>query len=121
MFNLELFTTIIGFIAAACSITSSIPQIVEILRTKSAKNISLFTYSILLNASLCWTIYGFLRNDLQIIITNVFCFVIILATFLAIVYYASRSGSRSISNSNSRSSVSSGVSSEPGVSTMSAV
>jgi MtN3 and saliva related transmembrane protein len=64
------YTQIIGFTAALLITTANIPQAVKIIRTKSTKGISSWTYGILLLGNICWLIYGILREDLPIILSN---------------------------------------------------
>lgn len=64
------FTQIIGFSAAVLITGANIPQAVKIIRTKSAKGISSWSYGILLLANICWVVYGILKSDYPIIISN---------------------------------------------------
>jgi MtN3 and saliva related transmembrane protein len=64
------FTQIIGFTAAFFITAANIPQAVKIIRTKSTKGISSWTYGILLAGNICWLVYGILREDLPIILSN---------------------------------------------------
>jgi uncharacterized protein with PQ loop repeat len=68
MSNLQF--EIIGFLGAGLIIISAIPQLFTILLNKSSKDVSLYTYMILLCAQILWSVYGFLKNDLQIISCN---------------------------------------------------
>jgi MtN3 and saliva related transmembrane protein len=62
---------IIGIIAGLLIILSLIPQLVIIIRNKSAKDISVLMYIVLFVAQILWLVYGVLKNDLQVTITNV--------------------------------------------------
>ncbi|WP_433810563.1 SemiSWEET family sugar transporter [Flavobacterium johnsoniae] len=64
------FIDIIGLFAGACITLSTIPQIVKVWKTKKVKDISLKTFSILTFGIIVWIIYGILKEDLPIIITN---------------------------------------------------
>jgi MtN3 and saliva related transmembrane protein len=68
----------IGTIGGLLIIISFIPQLIVIVKNKSAKDVSISTYVILLIGQILWIIYGILRNDLQVIVTN------IITTFLTI-------------------------------------
>ena len=68
--ELQLQTNIIGSLAGILIIISLIPQLVQIIYTKSAKDISISTYMLLFIAQILWVVYGILKNDLQIYITN---------------------------------------------------
>lgn len=62
--------TIIGLLAATCTTTSFIPQIVKSVKTKNTKDLSLRMYLILAMGTLLWLIYGILNKSLPIIIAN---------------------------------------------------
>lgn len=68
--NSDLKLQIIGFTGGGLIIISFIPQLVTIIQNKSSKNISISMYLLLLIAQTLWLIYGLLKNDLQIILTN---------------------------------------------------
>lgn len=62
---------VIGYIAGVLIVINLLPQLYKILYNRSIENIAIQTYVILFIAQIFWTIYGFLRDDLQIILTNV--------------------------------------------------
>jgi MtN3 and saliva related transmembrane protein len=64
------YPQIIGFTAAALITLANVPQAIKIIRTKSTKGISSWSYGILFFGNLCWLAYGILRSDLPIIISN---------------------------------------------------
>jgi MtN3 and saliva related transmembrane protein len=64
------FIDVIGLFAGGCITISTIPQIVKVWKTKKVKDISLKTFSILTFGIIVWIIYGILKEDLPIIITN---------------------------------------------------
>ncbi|WP_343697779.1 SemiSWEET transporter [Flavobacterium sp.] len=64
------FIDIIGLFAGGCITISTIPQIVKVWKTKKVKDISLKTFGILTFGIIVWIIYGILKEDLPIIITN---------------------------------------------------
>lgn len=64
------FIQIIGFSAAFFITAANVPQAVKIIRTKSTKGISSWSYGILLLGNLAWLAYGILKNDLPIILSN---------------------------------------------------
>jgi len=63
-------TEVLGLVAAGITTLANIPQTVKIIRTKSTKSISAFTYSMLFTGMAVWVVYGILTNDLPIIIGN---------------------------------------------------
>jgi len=66
------FTEIVGLAAGICTALSLLPQIIKIVREKKAQDISLFYLIVLLCGLGLWTYYGFLKDDIPIIATNIF-------------------------------------------------
>jgi MtN3 and saliva related transmembrane protein len=64
------YTQIIGFTAAALITLANVPQALKIIKTKSTKGISSWSYAILFFGNICWILYGIMRGDLPIIISN---------------------------------------------------
>lgn len=64
------YIDIIGILAGLLIIISFIPQIVTIIKHKRARDISISMYILLLIAQVLWIVYGILKSDLQIIVTN---------------------------------------------------
>lgn len=80
--------TIIGFSAAILSTIAFLPQAIKVWKTKSAKDLSVKTFVILVAALSMWLIYGILKNDLPIISANM----ITLALVGSILYYKIKYG-----------------------------
>jgi len=81
------FTDILGFVAGICVMTSVIPQILKVWRTKKVKDISLLTFSVLTFGVALWVVYGILKKDMPIIITNSISLFLNLIMVYFIVYY----------------------------------
>lgn len=60
----------VGIIAGICTAISLLPQLVKLIKTKKAEDLSLFYLIILFVGLSLWIWYGFLRDDLPIIVTN---------------------------------------------------
>jgi MtN3 and saliva related transmembrane protein len=73
---MEQYAPYIGIIAGICTCISLLPQLVKIIREKKAENISYLMLFILLIGVGGWIWYGFLKDDLPIIVTNCASFVI---------------------------------------------
>lgn len=56
--------------AATLTTTAFFPQVIKTIKTKSTQDISLPMYSLMFAGTLCWFIYGLLRNDLPLILAN---------------------------------------------------
>jgi MtN3 and saliva related transmembrane protein len=68
--NSEIQLQIIGFTGGGLIVISLIPQLITIIQNKSSKNISIPMYFLLLLAQILWILYGVLKNDLQVLLTN---------------------------------------------------
>ena len=77
--------TIIGLSAATLTMFSFIPQIVKVVKTKSAKDVSLITLVQFTVGVFLWFIYGMAKNDLIIILANVVSFITLIV--LLTLYY----------------------------------
>jgi len=72
---------LVGLVAGALTTSSSIPQAVKILRTRSAKDVSAWFF-MLMSAGMClWLVYGLARADAAIVLWNTvslgFCILIL--------------------------------------------
>lgn len=61
----------IGYIAGFLTTICLLPQLITVLIRKSSKDVSIFTYVILLCGQILWISYGILVDDLRIIVPNV--------------------------------------------------
>ncbi|QFG54303.1 PQ-loop repeat-containing protein [Chryseobacterium sp.] len=68
--TMEINPEIIGFIAGGLSSALFIPQIIKILREKSAEEISLLTCIIGIVSSALWLWYGILQDHISMMVTN---------------------------------------------------
>lgn len=86
MNDLSDSTNIIGFAAGIILIISYIPQLIKIIITKSAKDISILMYILILISQILWVLYGFLQYDIQIIWVNISCAVITVCILIITVF-----------------------------------
>jgi len=63
---------IIGLTAGFLTGISMLPQLIKTIKEKKAENISPFMIIILIIGTGLWSYYGFLKEDLPIIISNSF-------------------------------------------------
>jgi MtN3 and saliva related transmembrane protein len=70
----ELIVNIIGFTAGTLMAITMVPQIIQSLKTKSVKDISLWMLVIYVTSSCLWMIYGILIKSLPVAITDGFAF-----------------------------------------------
>ena len=78
-FNIE----IIGIAAAICTTAAFAPQAYKIYREKSAKEVSLTMYLVMLTGLILWLIYGILMNSISIKLANTVSILLV----LMIIYY----------------------------------
>ncbi len=63
-------STLIGILAGALCTISFIPQVIKIVKTKQAKDLSVVTFSIFSLGVFLWLIYGVLIKELPVILAN---------------------------------------------------
>ncbi len=69
------YITIIGLTAGALTSISFFPQVLQIHRTKQAKDLSLPMFIILTIGIFLWLIYGILSKSLPVVMSNTIAFV----------------------------------------------
>lgn len=57
------FVALLGSAAALCSAVSYAPQVLHLMRCKSAKDISFISCLLLVTGGSLWTVYGLLKGD----------------------------------------------------------
>lgn len=62
--------TWVGLLAAFCSTTAFLPQVVKTWRTRSTKDISLVMFTVLIVGILLWLTYGIIIRDIPLIVAN---------------------------------------------------
>lgn len=60
----------LGIIAGLLTSISMLPQLIKIIKEKKAKEVSLLMLAVLTTGNALWAVYGFMRDDWPIIITN---------------------------------------------------
>lgn len=78
-------TEITGLLAGLFTTIAVIPQIVKAIKTREVDNISPFFFIILLMGVGLWVVYGVLKTDWPIIITNGISF--LLNVLMLTIYY----------------------------------
>lgn len=63
---------VIGTIAGSITALSMIPQLIKIIKEKKVDDISIWMLIILITGLGFWTLYGFLKHDIPILVTNLF-------------------------------------------------
>jgi MtN3 and saliva related transmembrane protein len=66
------WTQVTGLAAGILTASSLIPQVVKTLKEKKADEVSIKMLFVLQAGVILWIVYGFKRNDLPLIVTNIF-------------------------------------------------
>lgn len=74
---------VLGYTAGAITTLTFLPQVIKTWNDKSAKGVSLLMFIIAVVNEILWIIYGVLRNDKVIILTNV----IMVTMALTMIYF----------------------------------
>ena len=64
------WTEVLGLLAGFCTTIAVTPQLIKTWKTKSVEDISIKMFSVLTTGLLLWAIYGVIKSDLPILITN---------------------------------------------------
>lgn len=84
------FADALGLLAGTLTVGAWLPQLFRTWRTKSAKDLSLWTLLIILVGSALWLGYGIIIVNTPVIVTNAACVVIIVALVWMKVKYGGR-------------------------------
>ena len=80
----NMFWEMIGITAATLTMFGFVPQVIKILRTKSAKDVSPITLIQFSLGTLLWTAYGLHLKDKIIVVANIFT---LLTLLFAVILY----------------------------------
>ena len=80
-------TSIIGLLAAGCTTTAFLPQVIKSFKTRHTRDISLGWLVLLLFGIGLWVAYGLLRGDFVIITANVATLVLVVILFTLKIKY----------------------------------
>ena len=68
--------SIVGFVAGLLTAISMLPQLIKTIKQKKADDISVVMLLVLMFGVSLWIVYGFLKTELPIIITNMVSFLL---------------------------------------------
>ena len=88
-FNMTI-ETIIGILAGTFTTLAVVPQIIKSWRTKKVLDVSPIMFTILLLGVGLWVVYGFLKEDIPIIVTNGISFLLNLSMLVLMFHYKSK-------------------------------
>lgn len=81
--NLQIVGYTAGFLTTVCLI----PQLWKIIVTKSARDVSVLTYLVLLCGQILWIVYGIFISDIRVVIPNVISGFFGLLVIISSLYY----------------------------------
>jgi MtN3 and saliva related transmembrane protein len=83
----DSFVQIVGIGAGFFTSVSLLPQVFKVYREKRAEQISIAYLITLMTGLGLWVVYGFLRSDIPVIVTNIFSLAVsIVMTVLGLKY-----------------------------------
>jgi MtN3 and saliva related transmembrane protein len=81
------FTTVLGLVAGALTTVSLVPQVAQIWKTRSAKDVSLGMFVVFCIGVAMWLTYGILQSDVPIVVWNSITLVLSLAVVVMKLKY----------------------------------
>ena len=87
---------ILGYSAGFITTLTFLPQVLKTYKEKSAKDVSLNMFLIAAVNEVMWIVYGALKNDMVIILTNV----VVLAMSLTMIFFKMKYGKNSTPAAN---------------------
>ncbi|QKJ65529.1 SemiSWEET transporter [Deefgea piscis] len=79
--------SLIGMSAALCTTIAFVPQVWQVWRSRSAKDISLGMYLIFVTGVSLWLVYGFMLGDWPLILANSVTLLLAGAVLLMKLYF----------------------------------
>lgn len=67
----NMLAQVVGLSAGICTGISLLPQLIKLIKEKRSENLSIFYLVILFCGLGLWIWYGWLRNDLPVLLTNI--------------------------------------------------
>lgn len=81
---------LLGIIAGVLTSISMIPQLIKVIREKNVEDISLLMLLVLISGLSLWVWYGFVKDELPIILSNTFAVLVNLSLLVCYIKYNKR-------------------------------
>lgn len=78
---------ILGIVAGVLTSVSMIPQLIKVLKEKNVEDLSLVMLIVLISGLSLWVWYGFLKNELPIILSNAFAVLINISLLICYLFF----------------------------------
>lgn len=85
-------TQLTGIVAGTLTACSLLPQVFKTIKEKKAEDVSLVMLFVLQAGLILWIVYGFMREDLPIIITNCFSLLVNITMVILRIKYKHNKG-----------------------------
>jgi MtN3 and saliva related transmembrane protein len=72
----DILIQVVGITAGTVTALSMLPQLIKIIKEKKVEDISIWMLIALITGLGFWTLYGFLKHDIPILVTNLFSLVL---------------------------------------------
>ena len=92
-----IFITILGYLAAAASMASFVPQAWKIIRSRQTKDISAGMYLLTVSAFALWLAYGVLQRQWPLVVSNGVC--LALSSFILVMTLLPKSKKKKVAAS----------------------
>ncbi|HPW89478.1 MAG TPA: SemiSWEET transporter [Kaistella chaponensis] len=74
---------ILGLVAGGITSVAMLPQLIKVLKEKDVKDLSLLMIVVLITGLSLWVWYGFMKDELPIILSNAFAVLVNIALLIS--------------------------------------
>lgn len=78
---------LLGIIAGILTSVSMIPQVIKVLKEKNAEDLSWMMILVLISGLSLWVWYGFIKDELPIILSNAFAVLVNIILLICCIIY----------------------------------
>lgn len=78
---------VLGIIAGVLTSISMIPQLIKVIKEKNVDDISLVMLLVLISGLSLWVWYGFMKDELPIILSNAFAVLVNISLLISYMIY----------------------------------
>ena len=84
---MENHVFIVGILAGICTSIAALPQLIKAIKTKRVEGLSPFMFGVLVTGLSLWVVYGAVRQDWPLVVTNAVSVGLNLAIFILFFKY----------------------------------
>ena len=81
---------ILGLVAGGITSVAMLPQLIKVLKEKDVKDLSLLMILFLITGLSLWVWYGFIKNELPIILSNAFAVLVNVCLLVCYFIYSKK-------------------------------